>query len=117
MGKAVWIVGDDRRYLDWIDDHPNGFVVNTRREVDPDYFILHRAECKAIRAGARYVAGAFTERGYSKVVAESVKDLRSLMVERQLRFLGTVLAMWRLTASRAFPRHPIVWDCSSDVLA
>jgi hypothetical protein len=39
---------DDEGYLQWIADNPHGFVVNTRRQPDPNYLILHHSKCNRI---------------------------------------------------------------------
>jgi hypothetical protein len=31
---------DDIGYLDWLDAHPSGFVLNVRRNPDPNYVVL-----------------------------------------------------------------------------
>ena len=41
-------VDDDRGYLDWLDHHPDGFVINTRRIPSAAYLMLHRASCGTI---------------------------------------------------------------------
>jgi hypothetical protein len=33
-------VDEDDRYLDWLADHPNGFVLNCGRKPSPSYLIL-----------------------------------------------------------------------------
>ncbi len=39
---------DDRGFLRWIAEHPDGFVVNTYRNPSPQYLRLHRASCRSI---------------------------------------------------------------------
>ena len=67
---------DDQLYQDWAEDHPNGFVVNTRRGIDPSYLILHRSNCRFIRQHNRIAKpGGFTERNYIKACAEDIDSL------------------------------------------
>ncbi|MEZ5681486.1 MAG: hypothetical protein R3E14_09345 [Erythrobacter sp.] len=66
---------DDAGYLRWINDHPDGFVVNIERGERPGYAALHRATCTSISRDRE--DGAYTERGYKKVVSESLEELRS----------------------------------------
>lgn len=75
MKNTFWINDDDKFYLQWISDYPDGFVVNTPRKISPEYFLLHRAICKSIREGRNYVQGAFTERQYTKVVGRTEGDI------------------------------------------
>jgi len=65
---------DDVGYLEWVRSHTNGFVLNTRRAPDRNYLVLHRASCRSI-SGARG-EGAYTCRGYRKIVAETPDELR-----------------------------------------
>ena len=41
-------VDDDRGYLDWLDHHPDGFVINTGRTPSAAYLMLHGASCGSI---------------------------------------------------------------------
>lgn len=66
---------DDDGYLRWITHHPNAYVVNIERGERPGYAVLHRASCSSI-ARARD-DGAYTERGYRKVVSEDLQSLRA----------------------------------------
>src|SRR5205085_7162313 len=36
---------DDAGFFDWLDDHPNGFFVNTERNPKPTYLVLHVSDC------------------------------------------------------------------------
>ena len=65
---------DDDGYVGWIEDHPAGFVLNVRRNPGVNYAVLHRSTCQTISKPRD--AGAYTGRGYRKVVAETVDDLR-----------------------------------------
>jgi hypothetical protein len=72
--KMIPFDNDDVGYLDWINTHPNGYVLNVRSFADPEYVVLHRASCVTIRDD-RHVDGAFTGRGFRKVCATSVEAL------------------------------------------
>ena len=72
---------DDAGYLRWISEHPNGYVVNMRRSVDPNYLVLHRASCFSIN---RYPnmdedPGGFTERAYRKLCSTSLSALEDYL--------------------------------------
>ena len=66
---------DDDGYLGWLRDNSTGFVLNVRQNPGAKYTVLHRATCQTI-ARARD-NGAYTARGYRKVVATTVDELRS----------------------------------------
>jgi hypothetical protein len=40
---------DDRNYLIWINENPHGFVLNTTRPPLPEFLILHRSSCPAVK--------------------------------------------------------------------
>ena len=65
---------DDMAYVSWITHHPDGFVLNTRTAPSPSYTILHRATCHTI--SQRRSDGAYTTRGYRKVAAQTIDELR-----------------------------------------
>jgi hypothetical protein len=48
MSGMQRFVDDDRGYLDWLDHHPDGFVINTGRTPSAAYLMLHRASCGTI---------------------------------------------------------------------
>ena len=66
---------NDDDYSDWLKDHPSGFVLNVRRNPGASYTVLHRALCQTIAKQRDH--GAYTGRGYRKVVAKTVVELRS----------------------------------------
>ena len=69
---------DDAGYLAWIEANPDGYVINTRRQIDANYLVLHRATCRTIRNYPRMDTrpGGFTERGYQKICDETVVELQ-----------------------------------------
>ena len=80
---VILISEDDQRYLQWLRDNVSGFVVNIRKEFDPDYVVLHRANCKTINSYPNMDKdpGGFTERLYRKVCGDSVSDLADYLKE------------------------------------
>ena len=72
---------DDDRYLRWVSDNPTGFVLNVRRNPGANYTVLHRATCGSVTRPRD--EGAYTARGYRKVTADTVEELR-----RYTRSLG-----------------------------
>lgn len=65
---------DDVGYTGWIKDHPNGFVLNVRSAPSQSYAVLHRTSCRSISRVRDN--GAHTGRGYRKVTADTVDELR-----------------------------------------
>ncbi len=66
---------DDEGFHRWRADEPNGFVVNVRRVAGPSYAVLHRADCRTL--SSLRDDGAYTGRGYRKVVASDIDELRA----------------------------------------
>ncbi len=66
---------NEKGYLVWLKNNQNGFVLNTHKNKKKylEYLTLHKATCRTISKGKEY--GAFTERGYTKVCANSQAEL------------------------------------------
>lgn len=73
--NQVQYFSDDFSYLIWLQNHSSGFVLNLRRRRDPNYVVLHRANCRTICRRPQ-AAGAYTERDYRKVAAQHLDALR-----------------------------------------
>jgi hypothetical protein len=68
MSGMQRFVDDDRGYLDWVDHHPDSFVINTGRTPSAAYLMLHRASCGTI-TGEPARGTTFTGE-YAKVCGE-----------------------------------------------
>jgi hypothetical protein len=68
--------GDSIEYLVWIEQNPDGFVVNSRRRFDSQYVVLHRASCRTISNALR---AGYTERGYVKICAPRLDSLERVL--------------------------------------
>jgi len=66
---------DDEGYIHWLQEHPEGFVVNTYRRPSRNYLILHRTECPHISV-RRDESRRWTV-DYIKVCAANVQDLQN----------------------------------------
>jgi hypothetical protein len=49
----VTFVDDDPGYIQWVRDHPDGFVLNSYRRPTANYLVLHRARCYSINPAWR----------------------------------------------------------------
>jgi serine/threonine protein kinase len=74
---AIEFTGNDEAYLRWLDENPNGYVVNTHRSINPNYMVLHKAACGMIRSTHGITPGGYTERGYIKICAPVIEGLKS----------------------------------------
>ena len=80
MLEAVCMItefaNDDRGYHQWLQAHPDGFVLNVRRDYAPKYIVLHSAQCPNIRDlyGVR-AFGACTARAHRKICGLTIPEL------------------------------------------
>ncbi|MDW1940190.1 HNH endonuclease signature motif containing protein [Vibrio sp. 818] len=75
------IVGDDKQYLNWLAQNPDGYVVNCLTTKD-DYRVLHRSDCRSINTLISSASeGGFTERKYIKVCASTIEGLKKWSVD------------------------------------
>jgi hypothetical protein len=68
MSGMQRFVDDDRGYLDWLDHHPDDFVINTGRTPSTAYMMLHRAGCGTITG--KPARGTTFTGDYTKVCGE-----------------------------------------------
>ena len=40
---------DDEKYLAWINEHPEGFILTTPKSLYPPHTVIHRASCDKIK--------------------------------------------------------------------
>lgn len=71
----IIFVADDKGYLTWLSDNPDGYVVNTYRTPDPHYLVLHRSSCRHIR-GTPPHGTAWTD-SYAKICSRNTSELES----------------------------------------
>jgi hypothetical protein len=76
--SAIEFSKSDNEYQDWLENHPEGFVLNMHRRKLATYMRLHRATCPYISNYTQMAKkGGFTEREYIKVCADDVSALRA----------------------------------------
>jgi len=67
---------DDKPFLNWVKQNPNGFVINTASGDKTSYLVFHKSECRHITKYTNAQQdGAFTERNYIKVCSNNPSDL------------------------------------------
>jgi hypothetical protein len=69
---------NDVGYLEWVQQHPHGFVINTTRSPSPTYLVLHQARCFHI---TKKTAGHRWTTDYIKVCAEQTNLLEDWVRE------------------------------------
>ncbi len=76
---------DDEKYLAWINEHPDGFILTSPKSLYPPHTVIHRASCekiKTLKGNAKL--GGFTERGYIKVYATSARALENWVRQKRI---------------------------------
>ncbi len=86
-GDVLIFRGDDKPYLRWISEHPNGYVVNADRNPKPSCLKLHQADCPRVSGPA--APGAYTERACIKVCSHSRPALERWARDKIGGALGT----------------------------
>lgn len=74
MTLRAKVFRSDLAFHKWATHNPDGWVLNVRRRMSPDYVVLHRSDCPTLGA-LRYANGALTERSYRKVGSDSEREL------------------------------------------
>ena len=73
---AIVFDNDEDKYQEWLKNNPDGYVLTTNRDKNPDYMSLHLASCRMISQYMKNMAeDAFTCRGYIKICSCSSIDL------------------------------------------
>ena len=73
----------DEPFLEWMENHPEGYVLNTRRSPKTTYVIFHRSTCSDVSRIKTGEVGGFTERKYIKVCAEETEPLVEWILENR----------------------------------
>jgi hypothetical protein len=69
--------GGDECYLNWLREHPDGYVLNRCRCKSEGYLVLHRSKCRKIQDYNNMARpGGFTGRSYIKICAKTIADLQ-----------------------------------------
>jgi len=69
---VIQYIDNEEGYLNWVAQHPDGFLINCYRNETPDYLWLHRTTCGHIKSPKRK---NYTTRGFKKVCSDNRKEL------------------------------------------
>lgn len=73
----------DEPYFRWMDEHPEGFVLNTHPGRTSRYATFHISGCSWISPNENYEPGGYTERDYIKVCSPDIRVLKEwVWIER-----------------------------------
>lgn len=67
---------DDQGFFDWLDDHPDGYLINCERNPKPNYLVLHRPGCRHFDRAP----SAHWTRDYIKICSSRRGDLEEWAV-------------------------------------
>lgn len=99
----IFFDGDDAAYLDWLARNPDGYVVNVRRSLSPNYVVLHRSTCVSIstlREGNSYGSNPYTGRAYRKFCGRTIAEISDAPVR-----CGRANGSFTKCCSRCDPRR------------
>ena len=73
VSVIVEFMNNDKGYVAWLADHPDGYVLNCERPPRPSSLTLHRATCWTIsrRSGNNWTVN------YQKVCADTFEEIAS----------------------------------------
>lgn len=75
MAKAFIFDYGDEPYFNWMDENPDGYVLNTHKRVKTPYFVLHKSNCSHITKYASFDDKAYTMRDFIKVASNDVYEI------------------------------------------
>ncbi len=75
---------DEKGYQTWIENNPNGFVINSAPNLSTESLYLHTAACGTINPLRRKRKGKNTHRSYIKMCSNNRKELDNWAM-RELR--------------------------------
>jgi len=76
MSAQIFDSGD-RPFLQWMQAHPNGYVLNAAGGRGSRYLMLHRSGCHHISGYTTLQSeGAFTQNGYIKICSTALADIQ-----------------------------------------
>lgn len=106
----------DKPFLQWMEQNPSGFVINTRATKNTEYLIIHQSGCFHISGYTKnWNEGAFTKNGYIKVCCTSEPNLLAWVREHRHAVLtckpcGTCKPDIEAILPVRFPQTPIAGD-------
>lgn len=74
----IIFINDDKAYLRWTDENPDGYVINTARKPKPDYTVLHKSSCGTISSTER---SNWTTTDFIKVCSRDLNELKEWVAE------------------------------------
>lgn len=81
--------GNDQAYFDWMEDNPNGFVLNMGRGEGNSFFMIHRSGCSHISPYSQYDDKAYTGKDWIKIVSNDVAEIEKYCAGNYKKFPGT----------------------------
>ena len=73
VGVIVEFMNNDKGYVAWLADHPDGYVLNCERPPRPSSLTLHRATCWTISRAS----GTNWTVNYQKICADTFEEINA----------------------------------------
>lgn len=73
----------DAPYLEWMQQHPKGYVLNTARRPNSGFLVLHASGCHHISSHLKQAENAFTAHDYIKVCSEGAMSVYHWALENR----------------------------------
>ncbi len=80
----------DNEYFEWMNENPNGFILNTAKGKDDKFFMLHKSQCTHITPYPSLDDKAYTTKKLIKVGSNNVYDLIQYCQKNKNKFQGEV---------------------------
>jgi len=87
--KQVFNKGD-KEYFDWMDNNPDGYILNTTKGKDTSYFVLHKSNCTHITKYDSLDDKAYTMRSYIKIASNDANEIIAYCYKHKAKFTGYV---------------------------
>lgn len=80
----------DEEYFKWMDQNPDGLVLNTNKGARTNNSVLHRSNCSHITKTPSFDNSAYTQRDFIKVGAETFPDILAFCKNYKINFNGKI---------------------------
>lgn len=74
----IIIINDDDAYLRWIEENPDGYLINAARKPKANYIVLHKSSCGTMSSSER---SNWTTTDLLKVCSNDIEELKEWALE------------------------------------
>jgi len=80
----------DKEYFEWMENNPEGYILNTGRGNNDTYFFLHKSNCSHITQWDGFDDKAYTMRDWIKIASNDVIEIVRYCTENKTKFTGNI---------------------------